>query len=266
MKPPHHRGLKITFLLGALLLCSPLGVWASVVIYDSFQLTEARVAGAALSGISTEVGGATWTGSANYVFGGDVVGNEYVTSSVNSNIAMGVAFSFSSYASYGNVATIDALVSSANVNGGWNALVFGRSNSLSPTSNGVVWLQISTNLGTWSLMSLTTTLATGSLADVEGYSVSGFNSYSLSYDQSEKAVVGASINGVELLSQAYFISVSSTINIVGLFNQNAGGTGQTKIDSFGVSVIPEPASYGFVLGGLLLVGVVARRSVRHGGR
>ncbi|WP_269522293.1 hypothetical protein [Coraliomargarita parva] len=234
--------------------------YGTEVISDTFEITGARVAGSLLGGSTAELGGVTWTASASCILGTDGT-DDYVTSNTNTNVAGYVPFSFGAYDGYGDVATISLDVSPIGASGTWTALVFGR-NGVSPTTNGVAWLSISKNTGTWSLMTYTTTLETGNLTDVASYSATGFNDYTLSYDQSNRTIVGVTINGVDVLSQDYVLSTTSDVVAAGFFKQYSGSTDQTKFNSFGVSVIPELSTVSLLIGGVSLVmtGLLRRRS------
>ncbi|PAW76600.1 MAG: hypothetical protein B9S32_14575 [Verrucomicrobia bacterium Tous-C9LFEB] len=233
--------LAVTVLLAlTIVLAKP--VQASILITDDFTISSGRTLDGALSGVTTEVGGATWSAYSNVVFE-ENAGNGYITPNTSGGTRAQVAFSASS-----GILSLSANIDTGAT--GWTGLGFlnQSSSNLYTTTGGQFWVLLSSS-GSATVYQGTTSLKT---AAAPSFSSSSFNMVQLDYDFSA-AIVSVTING-----SLFYSATSSyvpTINYARI-EWNSPTALDAQVDSFSASAVPEPSMVllmGLAASGFLLV-------------
>ncbi len=229
---------------------------SATVISDTFALNDgARVAGTQLNGLTTEDGGLPWLAGTNWLLAGDS-SNGYIKSNANTSSILNLAFTPSTYASYGSNITISANVAYIKSSGSYFDLGFSKANN-TPSTNGLIYLQIYPSGDSWKLMNDAGMITSGVLSSyISSYSATTFYNYSISYDTSAN-LVDISINGNQVLTDFPYTISSSAINDVFIWNQSPGTT--SMVDGFSVDVVPEVSSAHLLLLGLFVLGMANRK-------
>ncbi|AHF91443.1 hypothetical protein OPIT5_15660 [Opitutaceae bacterium TAV5] len=235
---------------------------AVIVASDTFSITETRQAGSTLNGSTTETGELVWNANAQW----KLAEEGHVTADGTSSAGFALPFSFASYSQTGSIATISFDVTfPRNNDSTWYAFGFGTNagGGLNSTS-GVIWVQVSSRLGGWSVKTGATNAATGTLTETLGsYNRNNTYTWSLSYNESTRTIVDVSVNGTSIVSN-YIVPEGITLNAasaISFFGQYPAGGSTEKVDNFKLEItasnIPEPGTWTLLIGTIVLVGAIA---------
>ncbi|RRJ94234.1 hypothetical protein Ga0100231_007530 [Opitutaceae bacterium TAV4] len=255
--------LFATFCLIALATFAPC-LSAAVVIKDTFAITDTRLAGSTLSGSTTEIGNATWNATSIWKLAGDAT-NGYLYPDTSSTGGAAVPFRFSDHTALGSVATLSVTAALPSTTDAARYFSFGlgvHNQGSNPSGNANVWVRIYMATNTWQLRSRGNELASGTFDG--SINLTGNNTFSFSYDESQKTVTDFSVNGTSLTGNHTITGTLSSVTYASLYS-NFLNVASTKIDTFTVSVtsaIPEPRTCALLLGlGLLLTAGIRKLPV-----